>query len=428
MDIVPVLDGDGDGALDHAISDNVHLNATGHLLLANAVMEFLEDESTFGQTYVFDQASTGSFGTFPIHAPDGFQALQRNQQAIAIDFNDTTEELWAFESVSNSVGTIDLDSGSFTSEFEISGDMPTTAVPTGLAYDVVKDCFFASTSSELYLVDRIGFTTLVGSFTTTSGNLIDQMEDISINTNGEIYGFDVATDSLFFIEKNTGVCSFQGEYTLGDAIGNQSIDFDPANNLLYAAISTGTGTGSYGSWDVATGQFSEILPIQDFPDQVGTGYNLEISIVDQFTISTPPESITVFRGIQISGDEGSYATSDNVHASFHPGFTINNIESPIWLILESTSAQTVECFWLESHAGTPGLDRELEFWNWDSGSYQLIDTSSEPFGTDTVVIFPVEAAHISQNGEVRSRVGWTQVGFVINFPWQVNIDQAGWNE
>lgn len=429
LDIVPVVDPDGDNELDNGNPDGGHLNALGHSLLADAVLEFMSDQSLFGQIYGHNQASAGSFETYPIHSPEGLKSINRNYQTFAIDFNDTTEELWCFDVVSNSLGVVDLDSGSFSSELELSGDIPASAVPKGLSYDVVGDCFFLSTASELYRVDRMGITTFIGSFVTTCGTSIDQMSDISVNTAGEIFGFEIETDSLFFIDKNTGICSSRGVYDLGDAISDQSIDFDPANNLLYAAISTGSGTGSYGTWDVDSGQFTEIVRIQDFPDQVGKGYNLEIAILDQFEISTPPESATVFRGIQISGELDSYAISDNDRAVFQPGFTIAPSEAPIWLIFESTNAQTVTSFLLESHANTPGLEFVLEAWNWNSNSYEPIGTGTESFGSDDVFVFPIdEKNHVSLGGNVRSRVGWSRTGFTVTFPWQVKIDQAGWTE
>ena len=115
-------------------------------------------------------------------------------------------------------------------------------------------------------------------------------------------------------------------------------------------------------------------------------------------------------------------------ANYNPGFTINNEEAPVWLIFDGVAAGAVS-FRVESNAGTPGLTYTVEAFNWASGMYDIIDTMDESFNTDSVDTFPiVPADHIDAGGEVRGRVGWRQTGFTINFPWEVRVDQTGWNE
>ena len=142
----------------------------------------------------------------------------------------------------------------------------------------------------------------------------------------------------------------------------------------------------------------------------------------------PPATVNVFRGVQLSGGLGDYAESDDAVASFNPGFVLNNLEAPVWLIFDAVAAGATN-FSVESTAGTPGLTYTVEAFNWANNAYDEIGVMVETFNNDTVETFNVVTAdHIDTGGEVRSRVGWRQTGFTINFPWVVNVDQTGWNQ
>ena len=146
-------------------------------------------------------------------------------------------------------------------------------------------------------------------------------------------------------------------------------------------------------------------------------------------VAIPPDSITAFRGIQTAGELSSFSNSDNQRAVFTPGFILNSSESPVWLEFNTSTAQTATNFLVESRANTPGIEFELEAWNWNDNSFRLLGSNDAPFGNDGVFVFPIEPKdHISPRGEARTRVGWRQTGFIISFPWRVEIDQAGWNE
>lgn len=141
-----------------------------------------------------------------------------------------------------------------------------------------------------------------------------------------------------------------------------------------------------------------------------------------------PTMFTTFRGIVLSANLSDFLASDDTVASFNPGFTINTMEAPVWLIFDANGpgATGVQ---IESSAGTPGLEYTVEAFNFAAGMYDIVGTQTELFGTDQVVNFPiVPADHIDTNGDVRTRVGWRRAGFTINFPWQVNVDQVVWTE
>ena len=125
--------------------------------------------------------------------------------------------------------------------------------------------------------------------------------------------------------------------------------------------------------------------------------------------------------------------SDDSRLRFNPGFTINETEAPVWLIfdaaLASDSPSSLEIA-VESQAGTPGLTGTLEAFNWNTSAYEIVDASATSFNTDAVVSVDLSSG-ISDfvqagTGAIRSRIGWRQTGFTINFPWEVRLDQMVW--
>ena len=144
-----------------------------------------------------------------------------------------------------------------------------------------------------------------------------------------------------------------------------------------------------------------------------------------------PDAFTNFRGSPISSNLTDFIDSDDISATYNPGFTLNSLEAPVWLIFNGNAPAAVD-FIVESNAGTPGLTYTVEALNYPNGggnAYDVLGTQSESFNADSVTVFPiVPADHIDSDGSVQSRVGWRQTGFVINFPWEVRVDQVGWNQ
>ena len=141
----------------------------------------------------------------------------------------------------------------------------------------------------------------------------------------------------------------------------------------------------------------------------------------------PPANFSTFRGIQLSGTINDFQLSDNVRALFNPGFVLNNTEAPVWLIFDAVAPNAI-AFFVESQAGTPGLTYTVEAFDFTTQAFNIIGTEAETFNADLISMFPITAANIDTGGEVQARVGWRQTGFVIQFPWEVRIDQVGWNQ
>jgi len=142
----------------------------------------------------------------------------------------------------------------------------------------------------------------------------------------------------------------------------------------------------------------------------------------------PPATFQVFRGTPVSGGLAEMQDSDDIRAIYNPGFTINSTEAPVWLIFDANiGGSPNHSFRIESQAGTPGLTYTIEAFNFTSNSFEVIGTQMESFNTDSVESYSLTAVHFDGNGDVRSRLGWRQTGFTINFPWEARVDQVGWD-
>ena len=150
-------------------------------------------------------------------------------------------------------------------------------------------------------------------------------------------------------------------------------------------------------------------------------------------IRVSANSIQVFRGLQLSGTlEDSFDSDDN-RLNFSPGLTIDSTEAPVWLILDgiilSNSPQVLKIGY-ESQAGTPGLTSTLEAFNWHTNSYEVVGAYDEGFNADTVYSSDLTARiadYVDAAGNVRCRLGWRKTGPTINYPWEIRLDQFGWN-
>ena len=145
-----------------------------------------------------------------------------------------------------------------------------------------------------------------------------------------------------------------------------------------------------------------------------------------------PDTFMIFRGLPISGGLADVQNSDDSYLIVRPGFTLNNVDLPVWLIFDSAVAGTPTQLSLsiESSAGTPGLTKYLELFNWNISQYELLEMEPESFNVDVVLSVDLTSA-ISDavetgTGNVRTRAGWRQTGFTINFPWLVSVDLVQW--
>ena len=218
-----------------------------------------------------------------------------------------------------------------------------------------------------------------------------------------------------------------------DATGLDTAGLDPGLNLNGAIPAAGD------QWIFNIGQIttdsSNLLPVWSWHDNpsgneffASQPHGVVTFVMADVESFVPPETFSIFRGTPVSVELTDFLESDDTRAMFRPGFTIGVFEAPVWLIFDANSP-TATSFTVESSAGTPGLTYTAEAFNWASSSYDVIGVSPEEFNMDTVMTFDIVAVdHINVGGEVRGRAGWRRTGFTINFPWEVRVDQVGWNQ
>lgn len=130
---------------------------------------------------------------------------------------------------------------------------------TGLAYDSVNDkiyvCDTDGGSSRLFVIDPDDYSiTLVGSIGTPV------MIGIAADASGNLFGIDLATDSLYSIDSATGAGTAIGSLGL-DINFAQDIGFDRVNNVLYGTLYSLSG-GLY-TIDTTTGFATSIASFND---------------------------------------------------------------------------------------------------------------------------------------------------------------------
>ena len=145
-----------------------------------------------------------------------------------------------------------------------------------------------------------------------------------------------------------------------------------------------------------------------------------------------PSRFQVIRGTQTGGGLPELASSDDQRLSLQPGFTLNSSEPPVWFTTElntPVSAPTNLRLMIEANVSTPNLAQIVEVWNWNTGAFEKpIDYDFEAnFLTDRLRVYDL-TDRISDfvepgTGNVRTRTGWKADGFVLGFPWTVNVDR-----
>jgi len=131
----------------------------------------------------------------------------------------------------------------------------------GIAYDPTSETMYGCSSDSLYEVNAsTGEQSYIGDF----GDGPSYMIGLSFDADGELYGWDVGTDSLWTIDIDTGNTFFVGSLGI-DLNGAQDGDFCKVDDILYlAAYMSSPQSGPYlVECDKNTG---ECTIISQFPD------------------------------------------------------------------------------------------------------------------------------------------------------------------
>ena len=291
------------------------------------------------------------------------------------------------------------------------------AFVTGVAGDAIDDesgvAFLAQIDTEGALVWARQF----GSAAQTAA------QDVALMSNGNIVITGVAHESLAGASSGFGD-SFVSVFNplgwplwkrqLGTSGFDQgvSIDVDQSDRILIAGDTQG---------DI------------DFDDNVSGGMDFFIGsyVPVPRPIKSTPETFSLFRGTQLGGEIVDLAFSDDSTLDVQPGFVLNELEAPVWIVVEGNLVADLSAvdFQIETSANTPGLTYTVEFWNWNTSSYDTVGVAAESFNVEFFENYGgVVADHVrAGDSAVQARVGWRSTGFTLVFPWEVRIDQLAWN-
>lgn len=244
-----------------------------------------------------------------------------------------------------------------------------------------------------------------------------------VNISGGIWGHSIRA-------MNGRVTIYAQQSTLGE-MGNGFGLISDRNETLSGILANGDPF----SFFLGT----TLTPGQDFFAQVSDDLGSGVILTVIHATAAPYEiaeldSLSTIRGIVFDGDIADASASDDSYLIYNPGFTINGTEAPVWVNFDGTLSDpdpTFLYFSIESNAGTPGLTRTIEMMDWETGQYVELDFAPASFNADTVDRVNLSAYKCEfiqeGTGNVRARVGWRQTGFVINFPWEVRIDNVQWD-
>ena len=169
-----------------------------------------------------------------------------------------------------------------------------------------------------------------------------------------------------------------------------------------------------------------------WPDHDGNPRSTLFAIAITDSTDVNADSLNVVRGFQVGGTLADVQQSDNSYLEFQPGITLNPDEPPVWLEFTGTSPTDGPAslsFKIESHADTVGIGKSIEFYNYLSGSYEMVHSAAETTA-DSVVAIQVDG-DISRfvesgTGQLKVRLGWLTQGPVLLFPWTISLDQLNW--
>ena len=356
--------------------------------------------------------ATGELVPAPKHTPaivfplslGSFGGTLNGLGSGAVSANGLTMNLTAegqngvFEADNNSIGVnSDLDAGNGINMRRIDGSLST---PEGVVVSFDQDVFlkqldvrgFDSSGSAESLV--LEFVSGDNPFGSLSGYATD--------------GFTTSGNSLLFQRSDGGNQNFSVQY---GTLAQSEVFLSAGTEVRITANPATTGGVLLASIQVAFPQ----CPVE--------------------AAEVPPNSFTVFRGSPQGGNLASLSDTDGDFLRMNPGFTLNNVEAPVWLIfdgeLPSDNAPEIE-FAVTAQANTPNITAALEAWNWNTQSYDVVDVTPASFNNNSItsVVLDNSSSDYKQpgTGAVRSRVGWRVTGFILIFPWEVRVDEIEWSQ
>lgn len=143
-----------------------------------------------------------------------------------------------------------------------------------------------------------------------------------------------------------------------------------------------------------------------------------------------PTTAQLLRGLLVSGSVADVAVSDDTYLTVKRGPTANGSEAPIQVVFTTTSSvlsPQILGVSLEDGVNTPGLSRKTEFFNFQTGIYEIIDQSSAQTG-DKVNLFLVSGTASrfveQQTGQVKVKTSYFATGPVTTASYRARFDRV----
>ena len=179
------------------------------------------------------EMANGTLSQMVLNAPEtliSFGTIDTTNFIGGCDFaNNDFSQLYCVDGI-NSFFTLATADATRTAIGTLSPAPPQTV--SGLAWDATTSTMYmcttdVSTSSLLTVDLATGATTLVGTITGSTA-----MIACAVDTNGDIYGYDIVDDSMYAVDKATGAGTLIGAIGF-DANFGQGMDFDHDGNTCY---------------------------------------------------------------------------------------------------------------------------------------------------------------------------------------------------
>ena len=216
-----------------------------------------------GDIAFYKSFATNSILTAPLPT-SAFTTVGPNTQSLfALAFDNAAITLYAVDSSTRALGTIDQGTGAFT-PIAVMAPNPVGTV-LGLAFDPTGPNVYLTASDgvtpTLYTIDvATAATTVVGPITG-----VPAMYDIKVDTSGQMYGYELTSDVLFRIDKATGAPTPVGPSGI-DANLIMGLMYDPSDDSLYGCmfLTTPVQHGLIVRFDKASGAATPLtVPFND---------------------------------------------------------------------------------------------------------------------------------------------------------------------
>ena len=277
---------------------------------------------------------------------------------------------------------------------------------------------------------HINAVSMQASFRSVMGGTVEADETGLLEIAGDFFLQENSTLAMQVGDDGAGGLEHDQVLVAGtvDLTGELSIellpDFAPLDGMVIPLLQATALTGQF-----SNASFAGVPDgVEALVEITGDSVNLVFSIDADTTAS----NVNVFRGVQLGGTLADSFESDDSYLTFNPGFTLNSIEAPVWLIFDGTLTGSPSSLSVvvESNGNTPGLTVTTEAFDFTTMSYDVIDQQAESFNSDSVKSIDITSGisnYVDGSGSVRTRVGWRRTGFTILFPWEARLDQVIWS-